>query len=132
MFIPDPNFFIKDPGSRVKKIPNLGSGSASKNLSIFNPKNCFSALRNMIRICSSRIRLLIFYPSRFSPHSPATLYLGCCSREPLRVALDTGGDGDARDSEWTTPPFGCSERKKEMVRQENNSYKTVAVFIKEL
>jgi hypothetical protein len=25
---------------RVKKIPDPGSGSASKNLSIFNPKNC--------------------------------------------------------------------------------------------
>jgi hypothetical protein len=29
------------PGSRVKEIPDPGSGSASKNLSIFNPKNCF-------------------------------------------------------------------------------------------
>jgi hypothetical protein len=37
----DPNFSIPDPGSRVKKIPDPGSGSASKNLSIFNPKNCF-------------------------------------------------------------------------------------------
>jgi hypothetical protein len=39
--IPDPNFSIPDPGSRVKKIPD--PGSASKNLStgIFNRKNCF-------------------------------------------------------------------------------------------
>ncbi len=29
------------PGSRFKKIPDPGSGSASKNLSIFDPKNCF-------------------------------------------------------------------------------------------
>jgi hypothetical protein len=29
---------IPDPGSRVKKIPDPGSGSASKNLRIFNPK----------------------------------------------------------------------------------------------
>jgi hypothetical protein len=29
------------PGSRFKKIPDPGSGSASKNLSIFNPKNYF-------------------------------------------------------------------------------------------
>jgi hypothetical protein len=36
MFIPDPNYSIPDPGSRVKKIPD--PGSASKNLSIFNPK----------------------------------------------------------------------------------------------
>jgi hypothetical protein len=43
--IPDPNFF--HPGSRVKKIPD--PGSAPKNLSIFNPKNCFKALGNMIR-----------------------------------------------------------------------------------
>jgi hypothetical protein len=40
MFIPDPNFSIPDPKSRVKKIPNPGSGSALKNLNtgIFNPK----------------------------------------------------------------------------------------------
>jgi hypothetical protein len=36
--IPDPIFSIPDPGSRVDKIPDLGSGSASNNLSIFNPK----------------------------------------------------------------------------------------------
>ncbi len=39
MFIPDPNFV--HPGSRIKKIPAPGSGSASKNLSIFDPKNWF-------------------------------------------------------------------------------------------
>ncbi len=38
---PDPNFSTPDPGSRVKKIPDSVSGSASKNLSIFGPKNCF-------------------------------------------------------------------------------------------
>jgi hypothetical protein len=50
MSIPDPNFSIldPDPGSMVKNIPNPGSGSASKNLSI-KPKNCFSALENIIR-----------------------------------------------------------------------------------
>ncbi len=32
------------PGSRVKKIPDPGFGSASKNLSILNPKNCFSEI----------------------------------------------------------------------------------------
>jgi hypothetical protein len=46
MFIPDPNFSIPDPGS--KKIPDPGSESASKNLSIFNPKNCFYALGKII------------------------------------------------------------------------------------
>jgi hypothetical protein len=40
-------FSIPDIGS--KKIPDPGSGTASKNLSIFNPKNCFQALGNMIR-----------------------------------------------------------------------------------
>jgi hypothetical protein len=42
MFITDPGseFFhpVPDPGSRVKKIPDSGSGSLLKNLSIFNPK----------------------------------------------------------------------------------------------
>jgi hypothetical protein len=47
--IPDPNFF--HPGSRIQGQKDSGSrsGSASKNLSISNAKNCFSALRNMIR-----------------------------------------------------------------------------------
>jgi hypothetical protein len=36
MFVPDPNFF--QSGSRVKKIPVPGSGSASKNLSIVYSK----------------------------------------------------------------------------------------------
>ncbi len=42
-------FSFPDPGSRVKKIPD--SESASKNLSNFNPKNCFLALGvgNIIR-----------------------------------------------------------------------------------
>jgi hypothetical protein len=55
---------IPDPGSRVKKIPDPGSASAAKNLSIYNPKNCFSALGNIIRDVlhgsRSRIRNMIF------------------------------------------------------------------------
>jgi hypothetical protein len=46
MFIPDPGSDFFHPGSRVKEIPD--PGSVSKNLSIFNPKNCFLALGNMI------------------------------------------------------------------------------------
>ncbi len=38
MFILDPESEFFHPGSRVKKAPNPGSGSATKNLSIFNPK----------------------------------------------------------------------------------------------
>jgi hypothetical protein len=38
--IPDPNFSNLDlGGSRAKNIPD--PGSASKNLGVFNPKNCF-------------------------------------------------------------------------------------------
>jgi hypothetical protein len=37
-----------DLRSRVKKIPDPGSGLASKNLCFFTPKNCFHALGNMI------------------------------------------------------------------------------------
>jgi hypothetical protein len=36
---PGSEFFY--PRSRVKKSPDPVSGSASKNLNIFNPKNCF-------------------------------------------------------------------------------------------
>ncbi len=43
-FIPDHGL----SGSKTFRIPCPGSGSAS-NLSIFNPKNCFYALGNMIR-----------------------------------------------------------------------------------
>ncbi len=42
MFIPDPNFSIPDPGSRVKKNPDPGSGSASKNCSSQIPDLDFS------------------------------------------------------------------------------------------
>jgi hypothetical protein len=38
MFIPEPDFY-PDPGSRVKKAPDPGFGSATKNLSIFNTRN---------------------------------------------------------------------------------------------
>ncbi len=38
---PDPSLFFFNPGSRVIKIPDPRSESESKNLSIFNPKNCF-------------------------------------------------------------------------------------------
>jgi hypothetical protein len=52
MFVPDPgsNFFhpgssrIPDLGSRVKKATDPGTGSATMNVSIFNPKH-----RHMIR-----------------------------------------------------------------------------------
>jgi hypothetical protein len=62
----DPGSEFFHPESRVKKIPDLGSGSASKNLSIFDPNNCFQALGNMIRDVhpGSRIQVLVFYPSR--------------------------------------------------------------------
>jgi hypothetical protein len=52
----------RDPGSRVKKIPDPGSGSASKNLSIFNPINCFYALGNMIRNVHPKSGSYIFIP----------------------------------------------------------------------
>jgi hypothetical protein len=56
MFIPDQIFSIPDPGS----------GSASKNLSFFNPKLLLSS-RKCDPGCSSRIPdpdLDFFYPSR--------------------------------------------------------------------
>jgi hypothetical protein len=47
---------IADPGSREKKAPDPGSGSAKNNLGITNPKNCYQALRNMIWDVYSRSR----------------------------------------------------------------------------
>jgi hypothetical protein len=57
MFLSDPGTEFFHPGSRVKNIPDPGSGFASKNLSILNPKIFF---------LNSWIRILIFYPSRIS------------------------------------------------------------------
>jgi hypothetical protein len=37
-FIPDPG---SDFSSRIQGLKDIGSGSASKNLNILNPKNCF-------------------------------------------------------------------------------------------
>ncbi len=64
--IPDPNFSIPDPGSRVKKIPF--ADSHQKILSIFNP-NFFSQISRKYDLgchpeSESRMRILIFYPFR--------------------------------------------------------------------
>jgi len=42
-------FSIPDPSSRVKVSETMDPGSASKNLSAFNPKNCFQTLWIMTR-----------------------------------------------------------------------------------
>jgi hypothetical protein len=64
MFIPDPGFFHNGSRIRIFSIPD--PGSASKNLSILTPKNCFYALGNMIRVVDpgsgSRNRIPIFLP----------------------------------------------------------------------
>jgi len=63
MFIPDNTsyrirlFSIPDPNC-------LHPGSASKNLSILTPKKWFLSSRKYDPGCSSRIRMLTFYPSR--------------------------------------------------------------------
>jgi hypothetical protein len=53
--------FIPDPGCEVF---HPGSGSTSKNLSIFNPKKCFQALGKVILDVhpGSRIRIFILHP----------------------------------------------------------------------
>ncbi len=64
------------PGSRIrifhpesqlqgqKDSETTDPGSASKNLSVFNLKNCFQTLGTMIRDVRPGSRILIFYPSR--------------------------------------------------------------------
>ncbi len=53
MFIPDQNFSISDPGSKVKKIPDPGSASASKNFSVLTHK--------IISKLSKRLNFLIVF-----------------------------------------------------------------------
>jgi hypothetical protein len=64
MFFPDPTFF--HPGSRIRTVSIPDTGSASKNLSIFNPKKWFLNSRKYDPGCSSRIPDpdADFYPSR--------------------------------------------------------------------
>ncbi len=69
MFIPDPTFSIPVPGSEIfpSRFPDpkfFHSGSTSKNLSILTQKIVFLSSRKYDPGCSSRIRILIFYPSR--------------------------------------------------------------------
>ncbi len=60
-----PGYEFFHPGSTVKKIPDPGSGSASKNRSILDPKKWFLSSRKYNPgCCSSWIRILNFYPSR--------------------------------------------------------------------
>jgi hypothetical protein len=75
MFIPDPTFSIPDPGSDIfhpgseffpSRIPDpnfFHPGSVSKNLSI-KLKKGFLSSRKYDPGCSSRIRILTFYPSQ--------------------------------------------------------------------
>jgi hypothetical protein len=64
MFVPDPIFFHS--GSRILDqiffLP--GSRIRIKELKYFDPKNCFLSSRKYDPGCSSRIRILIFRPSR--------------------------------------------------------------------
>ncbi len=61
--IPDPTFF--HPGSPIEghRIPDPGSRSASKNY-VFLTQKIVSKLSEIWSGCSSRIRILIFKPSR--------------------------------------------------------------------
>ncbi len=86
MFIPDPNFSFPDPnffhpGSVFFPSP----GSASKNLSILTQK-LFLCSRKYDPGCSSRIRILIFYPSRIpDPGVKKALDLGSVILMRIRI-----------------------------------------------
>ncbi len=62
--IPDPTFF--HPGSRVRIVsnPDPRSRIRIKEFKYFNPKKWFLSPRKYDPGCSSRIRMLTFYPSR--------------------------------------------------------------------
>jgi hypothetical protein len=63
MFIPDPNFSIPDPRSRVKKIPDPGFGYASKNL-IFLAQKIVSKLSEKLSGMFIPDPDLVFFSSR--------------------------------------------------------------------
>jgi hypothetical protein len=79
MFIPDPGSELFHTGSRVKKASDPGYGSATKNLSICNPKNLYIALVNMIQdvyfwILDPGSQIWIFYVA-----DPGSATLHACS-----------------------------------------------------
>jgi hypothetical protein len=59
-----PGFDLFLPGSRVDNISDPGSGSASKNLSIFNPKKLYYVLKNKIRDIHLGSWIWIFFHPR--------------------------------------------------------------------
>jgi hypothetical protein len=61
MFIPDPGSDFFHPGSRIRIFP---SRIRIKEFKYFNPKKGFLSSRKYDPGCSSRIRILTFYPSR--------------------------------------------------------------------
>jgi hypothetical protein len=80
MFIPDPGSEFFHPGFRIKK----DSGSASKNLRIFNPKNCFKALGNMIRILSFYRTQPVSRGQKGTGSGSVTLDTGLRQKRPLK------------------------------------------------
>ncbi len=69
--VADPGFFLNwipirifNPGSKVKKFPDPGFASATKDFSIFYQKKLLISSRKYAPGFSSRIRILTFYPSR--------------------------------------------------------------------
>jgi hypothetical protein len=73
-FIPYPYFSIPDPGSNVKKEPDPGSGSTTKDLSNFNSDNCYLTFENMIQdaYCGSRIWNFFYQGSRIQFFHPGS------------------------------------------------------------
>ncbi len=97
MFIPDPgsDFFP----SRIRTVCIPDPGSSSKNLSILTPKTkkWFLSSRKYDPGCSSRIRMLTFYPSRQGFGSGSAwirINLSCWIRIRIQIAdpdPDPGG-----------------------------------------
>ncbi len=74
MFIPEPTFFIPDPN-----LFHPGSRFRIKEVKYFNTKKWFLSSRKYDPGCSSRIRILTFYPSRI-PDSGSRGHKGTASR----------------------------------------------------
>ncbi len=79
---------------QIKKIPDPRSGSASKNLSIFNPNHCFQALKNIFRDVHPGSGSWFFYPSRIpgirkSPDPGVRIHNTETSKPNLKKSLMT-------------------------------------------
>jgi hypothetical protein len=131
MFIPDPESEFFHPGSRVGKIPGP---DPHQRIKVFLTQKLFLSSLKYLLGCSSRIRILIFYPYRSKKHripdpgsGAVTLLLLHFSRYRSQLLCSTLQRNSFKIllknkknlSIWTLKIHGNLFRKKKIEKHEN-------------